>query len=124
MVYRFYLKANPSAKIFFFNSDISERELQIKWLESEAEINGFQLLTCSVTQDGYITCREDKIKFISAIFEGSVKITVEDKFTKMLHNGIGRGKEYGLGLFSVESYGCKNRNIAGEMKNSSGNLSN
>ncbi|NLV69011.1 MAG: type I-E CRISPR-associated protein Cas6/Cse3/CasE [Spirochaetes bacterium] len=118
MVYRFFLKANPSAKIFFFNSDILERELQIKWLESESVSNGFQLLDCNVTQDGYITCSEDRIKFLSAIFEGSFKITDEDKFTKMLHNGIGRGKEYGLGLVSVESYGCKNRNIAEEMKNS------
>ena len=116
MVYKFFLKANPSAKILFFNSEIEGCELQIKWLESESISNGFQLLDCSVKHDGYISSDENKIRFLSAIFEGSMKITDENRFTKMLYNGIGRGKDFGLGLVSVESYGCKNRNIAEEMK--------
>ena len=116
MVYKFLVKANPSAKILFFNSEIEGRELQVKWLESESVSNGFQLLDCRVKPDGYISSIEDKVKLLSVIFEGSMKITDENKFRKMLHNGLGRGREYGLGLVSVESYGCKNRNIAEEMK--------
>lgn len=116
MVYKFMVKANPSTKILFFNSEIEGKDLQKKWLESESFSNGFQLMDCSVSQDGYITDNADKIKLLSAIFEGSMKITDENKFRNMLYNGLGRGKEYGLGLVSVESYGCKNRNIAEEMK--------
>lgn len=116
MVYKFYVKANPSTKILFFNSEFEGSELQIKWLESESVSNGFQLLDCSVKQDGYISSSENKAAFLSVIFEGSMKILDENKFRKMLYVGLGRGRDYGLGLVSVESYGCKNRNIAEEMK--------
>ena len=116
MVYKFFLKANPSAKILFFDSEFEGNELQIKWLESESYSNGFQLIDCSVKNDGYITASEKKVKILSAVFEGSMKVTDESRFKKMLYVGLGRGKEFGLGLVSVESYGCKNRNIAEEMK--------
>jgi len=122
MNYKFLLKANPSARIFFFHSDIEQPELQKKWLESESAANGFELLDCKVTPDGYITCKEKKVKLLSAVFEGSMKITDEKKFRDMLNYGIGRGREYGLGLVSVESYGCKNRNMAEEMKAHAENL--
>ncbi len=116
MVYKFLLKANPSTRIIFFNSEIEGSELQVKWLESESLSGGFQLIDCSVKQDGYISSGEEKVKLLSVIFEGSMKITDENRFRQMLNKGIGRGREYGLGLVSVESYGCKNRNIAEEMK--------
>jgi len=63
-----------------------------------------------------VTCVEKKVKFLSVIFEGALKITDEVKFRKALNSGIGRGREFGLGLLSIESFGCKNRNIAAEMK--------
>ena len=116
MIFKFFLKANPSTKIFFLHSEIHGHDLQVKWLESESSSKGFQLLDCSVREDGYISCIEKKIKLLSAIFEGSMKVTDEKKFQKMLYQGIGHGREYGLGLVSVESYGCKNRNMAEEMK--------
>lgn len=116
MVYKFMLKANPSTKILFFNSEIIERDLQVKWLESESIANGFQLLDCTVTDDGFISARDARVKLISVIFEGSMRVIDENRFRKMLYEGVGRGREYGLGLVAVESYGCKNRNIAEEMK--------
>lgn len=116
MNYKFLVKANPSAKVIFFNTEFEGAELQKKWLESESASNGFHLLDCTVKQDGYISSGEKNTRFLSVVFEGSMKITDENRFRKMLDYGIGRGKEYGLGLVSVESYGCKNRNIAEEMK--------
>ncbi len=117
MVYKYYLKANPSVRIFFKNSDLETEESWKKWLETEGIINGFEVVDCKVTSDGYISCSEKKVKFLSVLYEGSLKITDEKKFTKALYGGIGRGREYGLGLLSIESFGCKNRNIAEEMKN-------
>ena len=116
MVYKFYLKANPSVKIFFKNSDLETSESWGKWLESEGYVNGFEVVDSKATDDGYVTCAENGAKFLSVIFEGSLKITDEKKFRKGLNFGIGRGRDYGLGLLSIESFGCKNRNIAEEMK--------
>lgn len=118
MVYKYFLRANPSVKIFFKHSDLETDESWKKWLEAEGSANGFEVVDSKVTDDGYVKCAEKKIKFISVIFEGSLKITDEVKFRKALNSGIGRGREYGLGLLSIESFGCKNRNIAEEMKNS------
>jgi len=118
MVYKYYLKANPSVKIIFKHSDLETEESWKKWIETEGFINGFEIVDTKVTDDGYITCIEKKVKFTSVIFEGALKITDEVKFRKALNCGIGRGRDYGLGLLSIESFGCKNRNIAEEMKNS------
>lgn len=117
MVYKYFMKANPSVKIIFRHSDLETEESWKKWLEIEGHDNGFEIVESVVTGDGYITCAGKKIKLISVVFEGSLKITDEVKFRKALNCGIGRGREYGLGLLSIESFGCKNRNIAEEMKN-------
>ncbi len=116
MVYKFYMKANPSVKIFFKHSDLETEESWGKWLESEGYVNGFEVVDSKTFDDGYVTCAEKSAKFLAVIFEGSMKITDEKKFRKALNGGIGRGREYGLGLLSIESFGCKNRNIAEEMK--------
>ncbi len=118
MVYKYYLRANPSVKIFFKHSDLETEETWKKWLESEGLVNGFEVVDSKVSGEGYVTCTNKKVKFISVLFEGALKITDEKKFRKALNCGVGRGREYGLGLLSVESFGCKNRNIAEEMKNS------
>ncbi len=117
MIYKYYIKANPSVKLFFIYSDLETSESWIKWFEIEGKLNGFEVIDIKVNGDGYITCAEKKKKFLSVLFEGSLKITDEMKFRKALNYGIGRGIEYGLGLLSIESFGCKNRNIAEEMKN-------
>jgi len=118
MVYKYFLKANPSVKIFFKNFDLETEETWKKWFETEGYANGFEIVELKITDDGYVTCKEKKVKLISVIFEGVLKITEEVKFRKALNSGIGRGKEYGFGLLSIESFGCKNRNIVEEMKNS------
>lgn len=117
MVYKYYLRANPSAKIFFINTNLETEESWKKWFEIEGRANGFEVVDMKTIDDGYVTCSEKKIKYVSVIFEGVLKITNEPKFRKVLNNGLGRGREYGLGLLSVESFGCKNRNIAEEMNN-------
>jgi CRISPR system Cascade subunit CasE len=118
MVYKYYLRANPSVKILFKHFDLETEESWREWLETECVQNGFEVVDCKVTDDGYVTCAEKKVKFLSVLFEGALKIIDEVKFRKALNNGIGRGREYGLGLLSIESFGCKKRNIAEEMKNS------
>ena len=118
MNYSFYLKANPSTRIFFKQVEIDGAELQKKWLESESLRNGFELIQCEVIHDGYIKCEAESKKFLSSIFKGALKITDDKRFSRALFGGIGFGKEYGFGLLSIESFGCRNRNIAEEMKHS------
>ena len=118
MNYSFYLKANPSTRIFFKRVEIDGAESQKTWLQSESHKNGFELIQCEVMHYGYITCEAEKKKFLSSVFKGALKITDQEKFSRALFEGIGPGREYGLGLLSIESFGCRNRNIAEEMKHS------
>lgn len=118
MNYNFYLKANPSSRIIFKRVNIDGAESQKKWLESESFKNGFEIIECEVEHDGYITCEADRVELLSSIFTGTLKITDEAKFRKTLFEGIGYGRAYGLGLLSIESFGCRNRNMAEEMKDS------
>ncbi|HOP62599.1 MAG TPA: type I-E CRISPR-associated protein Cas6/Cse3/CasE [Spirochaetota bacterium] len=118
-VYRFFLKANPSVRILFKNFDLDTDEGIEKWLETEASANGFELLECSSSDDGFIVSRDRGKKFRSVIYEGTLKITNETKFSDALFKGVGRGRELGLGLLSIESFSTKNRNMAEEMKKSS-----
>ncbi len=118
MVYRFFIKANPSVKIFFKVYDVDTDEGRLKWLETESSPNGFQIIDCKCSDDGYIVSREKGEKLSSVIYEGALKISDKNKFTAALCNGIGRGRSLGLGLLSVENFASKNRNMAEEMKNS------
>lgn len=118
IVYRFFMKANPSVRIFFKDYDVDTDEARKKWIETECSPNGFELIDCKCTDDGFITSRENGKRLCSVIYEGALKIYDEKKFSSALYKGIGRGRSLGLGLLSVESFGCKNRNIAEEMKNS------
>lgn len=118
MVYKFFMKANPSVKIFFKQYDVDTDEARLKWLETECSPNGFEIIDCKCSDDGYIVSREKGKKMASVIYEGALKVYDKDKFTSALYKGIGRGRSLGLGLLSVESFGCRNRNIAEEMKNS------
>ncbi len=118
MVYKFFMKANPSVKIFFKEYDVDTDEARLKWLETECSPDGFEIIDCKCSDDGYIISRENSKKIASVIYEGALKIYDKNKFTSALYKGIGRGRSLGLGLLSVESFGCKNRNIAEEMNNS------
>ncbi len=117
MVYKFFIKANPSVRIFFRDYDIDTEEARKKWIETECSPNGFELIDCKCTDDGFIVSREKGKRLCSVIYEGSLKISDENKFRAALHRGIGRGRSLGLGLLSIESFGCRNRNIAEEMNN-------
>ena len=118
MVYKFFMKANPSVKIFFKEYDVDTDEARLQWFKTECSPNGFEIIDCKCSDDGYIVSREKGKKMASVIYEGALKIYDKDKFISALYKGIGRGRSLGLGLLSVESFGCKNRNIAEEMKNS------
>ncbi len=117
MNFSFILRANPSTKIFFRDVELDDAKSQIKWLESESYKNGFEIIDCAVTSEGYISCSEREEKFMSAIFKGNIRVTRDDNFRRALYEGVGRGREYGLGLLSVESFACREkRNMEAEMK--------
>jgi len=118
MVYRFFIKANPSVKIFFKEYDVDTDEARLKWFETESSPNGFKVIDCKCSDDGYIVSHKKGRKLSSVIFEGALKVYDKDKFNSSLYKGIGRGRSLGLGLLSVENFNSKNRNIAEEMKKS------
>ena len=111
-IWRFKLKGNPVRREKANGmKNGAYRQLftvedQIKWLERRAENNGFKLIEVipkKKEEYHFKKHREDKkyLTFQSITFEGTLEVTDFKKFKNLLCYGIGHGKAYGMGLFSV-----------------------
>lgn len=80
---------------------------QMKWLRERGEKHGFLL-----AEDGFNVVHSQWIRFqkgessrtvtlMSVTYEGYLQVTDEEKFRRLLTEGIGRGKAYGLGLMTI-----------------------
>ena len=115
-VMRFRLTANPVHRVtepgekagkVYPHITIAQQE---KWLIDRAEKNGFTLLT---TADGYqfdvvgrdrpqlLHKGQRRVKLNRVSYEGLLKVSDADLFKKLLVNGIGKEKAYGMGLMTV-----------------------
>jgi len=77
---------------------------QACWLEQQAQKNGFQIDSLEATPNNKLQFKRvtgDEIVLNSVLFTGTLTVTDQDKFRKVLVNGIGPGKGFGLGLLSV-----------------------
>ena len=110
--WRFRLTANPTKSICKNKGERGKvvahitSEYQKKWLIEKSKTNGFALSDDSFdtiqckwrrfykTGDKYIT-------LLSVTYEGVLEVTDADLFRNALINGIGRGKAYGMGLFTI-----------------------
>ncbi len=115
-IWRFRLLANPTYQVKA-KSPITLRgkvrahitpERQKEWLVKQSKKNGFQLATdgFDVKENKWFRFRKnsgDIVTILSVAYEGLLMITDVDLFRKVLVNGIGRGKAYGMGLLTVVS---------------------
>jgi CRISPR system Cascade subunit CasE len=86
-------------------------KFQKKWLMDRASKHGFELAedTFDVMHSQWYHFRKTKgsresVDLLSVTYEGVLRVTDPEQFQTLLCHGIGRGKAYGMGLFTVVSY--------------------
>ena len=111
-IWRFRLTSNPTIS---HRTDKDKRgkvlahittEYQRKWLIERSEKNGFQLFENDFNVTGnkwqrFIKKDGRYVTFLSVTYEGLLNIKDVDLFRKVLTEGLGRGKAYGMGLMTV-----------------------
>ncbi|MDO5147529.1 MAG: type I-E CRISPR-associated protein Cas6/Cse3/CasE [Eubacteriales bacterium] len=117
-VWRFRLVANPTKSVSNGNGTRGSVHAhktpfyQKKWLLERCEKNGFLVKEEEFTvleskwQRFYKGAeRKGAVELLAVTYEGILKVTEEEKFRKMLLEGMGRGKAFGMGLFTVAKVG-------------------
>lgn len=119
-VLAFHLQANPTRKVDKKNQkdgprwhgkrvELRQEEEQVAWLRRKGEQGGFDLLAVRVLGQVKEQGRRQRsggpgspLTLAAVVFEGHLRITDAEKFYDLsLARGIGAGKAYGLGLFSL-----------------------
>jgi CRISPR system Cascade subunit CasE len=93
-------------------------EVILPWFGRRAPNNGFEVYadSCAIRRIGWITGRKPKIESEPdkdrpkwhdiqhkvALIEGVLTVTDEARFRGAIENGVGSGKAFGCGLFSVQ----------------------
>lgn len=101
---------------------LSDEESQLEWLTRRGEHGGFELVDVttnrgvpdvSTVHTGLETGRRmsinelggstksDTLTFKGVVFDGYLRVTDKDAFSKTLRTGVGSGKAYGFGLLTV-----------------------
>ncbi len=101
----FRVKANPTVKREGKRWGLVKEEDLRSWMERKAADGGFSITSLSVVPQGAVegekNSSETPLKFVSVVFEGTLRIKDETRFKDMLESGIGSGKGFGFGLFSI-----------------------
>jgi CRISPR system Cascade subunit CasE len=109
----FRLRANPTKKRRFRKSGDHKRvgiEIesdQLDWLRRKGESAGFEILTVQVTPEDTVegVIRRDsarhRLNLVALRFDGSLRVTDPVLLRKAVARGIGSGKGFGFGLFSL-----------------------
>ncbi|MBY4678204.1 type I-E CRISPR-associated protein Cas6/Cse3/CasE [Marinobacterium arenosum] len=75
------------------------------WLELRAERNGFQLAGNALEATGYewrpLPEKGRNAGFSSVDYQGALTVTDPERFTRMLHQGLGKARAFGCGLMLV-----------------------
>ena len=113
-VWQFRLVANPTRSIAKENRKRGcvhahkTPYYQKKWLLDRCEKNGFLIkeeefdVFESKQQRFYKGAeRKNPVTLLAVTYEGILKVTDAEKFQKVLLEGIGRGKAYGMGMLTV-----------------------
>lgn len=119
--WHFRLTANPTKSIKNENGRRGTVQAHItpfyqtKWLLERSEKNGFSVREedVFVVENSWKkfykgTERKRPVTFLSVTYEGILKITDEEKFCKVLVEGLGRGKAFGMGMLTVIKAGEMN----------------
>jgi len=89
------------------NRQVIIQESVSNWLKHHQNKNGFEIIENSICVDEYFQHQlfsktNEKIQFSTCNISGQLIITDDDKFKKMLYNGIGKSKGFGCGLMLIK----------------------
>lgn len=110
----FRLRANPTRRLFK-ECDRSKKgaikglfkpEEQEQWLQRKGDTGGFQVISMTIIPEGKIIGKKEgeTLTLYAVKYEGVLRVTDKDKFSKTILDGIGRGKRFGFGLLSVAPF--------------------
>lgn len=115
-LYRFRLRANPTAKKTFEKDNgekhktrlgIFKESDQIEWLKRKFSESGAELVNWRVNTHGMIYSHKSPQKdkrtqvHYAVLFEGILKVINSEQLLQSLQTGIGPAKGYGFGLLSL-----------------------
>lgn len=106
-IYRFRLRANPTARKGGKRLGLLHEEDQHAWLARKLVASGAELVDVLVRPEGFIHSskhpgvEEPNQTMLSVLFEGTLKVVSPDQFQVAIENGVGSGKGYGFGLISL-----------------------
>ena len=114
-IWRFRLTANPTKSVPDPKDPVKRgkicahvtTEYQEKWLLERGEKCGYRLIPdgFAVTQCQWRRFQKGHkgrpVSLLSVTYEGVLEVTEAEKFQRVLTEGMGRGKAYGLGLMTV-----------------------
>ena len=114
-VWRFRLCANPTRSLPGSGAEARRGKVQAcvttgmqeQWLLDRAEACGFALEAdaFSVVRSQWLRFRKGEsrrqVTLLSVTYEGILTVTDPQRFRRLLTEGIGRGKAYGMGLMTV-----------------------
>ena len=103
-VYSFDIQTFPCRTVNnnkrYFIKNIRER---YDWLQGQFKKYNIELLECTEYKQSNIVFDKDKIKDIpTSTFRGKIKISDVDSANKLLEHGLGRFRNYGLGLLLIK----------------------
>lgn len=108
--FRFRLRANVIRRSACDRDGVEERITHIRsvddamaWLNAKAQVGGFRINSCSWFREQLesFSAKGNRLTFASSRFEGLVEVEQPQLFEKVLRDGLGRGRAFGFGLFSV-----------------------
>lgn len=114
--WQFKLAVNPVRNLKPKNDEVSKRwkvaaqigvKNQKKWLIGQGDKNGFILEPdhFDIKEERWISFVKHQgsrqVTFLKVVFEGQLTVTDPEEFKKMLIQGIGREKAYGLGMLTI-----------------------
>jgi CRISPR system Cascade subunit CasE len=102
----FKLQTNPSVQTDGTRISVP-LDKQLDWFKHKASESGFDIEQVTITRHWPVPVNsKDKNWIIMAsLFNGSLRITDEERFGQALVSGIGRSKAYGFGLLSLAKVG-------------------
>jgi CRISPR system Cascade subunit CasE len=103
--FRFRLHANPTVTRQGKRFGLLREAEQVAWLDRQGQKSGFALISCLRTGNERIRIRQNgtgrTITVETVLFEGVLESLNAEALRSAVGHGLGHGKAWGLGLFSL-----------------------
>ncbi len=97
--WNFELTAAPQGVVPSRDPALTDNRWLVQWLARQGERCGFELKSAKVPEADWIPA--DDAYILEAVWEGVLTVKDQDIFTWAVSNGIGNGRENGLGLMTI-----------------------